>query len=322
MLFDKNAIRRPDKYADKVQPYIKAMRDGFWTAEKFKFDSDRADYFTKLTDQERTMVTRVLAAIAQIEIEVKTFWAHLGDNLRHPSVFDLGVTMANIEVIHNDAYEKLLSVLGLERVFIENMHVPALSNRVRYLNKHNAKVYGDDRKQYIYSLVLFTLFVENVSLFSQFYIILNLNRFKSVLKDTAQQVKYTRNEEMLHAYAGIMLINTLREEYPDLFDEDLEAKIIEECREAYEAESRLIEWMLDGYEGEKLNGDLLRSFVADRLNQSLTAIGYTPQFEVNQEALRETFWMTEGMYAPARVDFFNSEPVAYSQADTSDADDF
>jgi len=59
-------------------------------------------------------------------------------------------------------------------------------------------------------------------------------RFKNVLKDTDQQVKYTRNEENLHALIGIKIVNTIREEYPDLFDEDLEQKILEEAREAYD----------------------------------------------------------------------------------------
>ena len=112
-------------------------------------------------------------------------------------------------------------------VFEENLNVDVIKGRVDYLRKYNKKVYADDKKQYIYSIMLFTLFVENVSLFSQFYIIMHMNRNKAVMKDCAQQVQYTRNEEMLHAQVGIKLINTLREEYPDLFDDELEARVRE-----------------------------------------------------------------------------------------------
>jgi hypothetical protein len=59
-------------------------------------------------------VIRTLSAIGQIEIAVKTFWAKLGENLPHPSLQDLGYVMANTEVIHNNAYERLISILGLE----------------------------------------------------------------------------------------------------------------------------------------------------------------------------------------------------------------
>ena len=136
--------------------------------------------------------------------------------------------MANVEVIHNNAYERLLKVLGLEDIFEENLKLDFIEGRVNYLRKYNHRFYKDSKKQYVYSIILFTLFVENVSLFSQFYIINWFNRYKNVLKDTGQQVKYTRNEENIHALAGIKIINTIREEHPELFDEELESRIIQE----------------------------------------------------------------------------------------------
>lgn len=330
MLFERQVERLPDLYP-WAQDFIEAMQDGFWTAKKFTFDSDVTDYQLNLTEQEREVVKRCLAAIAQIEVAVKKFWARLGDNLPHPSITDLGITMGYIEVIHNNAYEKLLKKLGLVNVFKENMNVPAIAGRVGYLNKHNDKIYGDDRKQYIYSLILFTLFVENVSLFSQFFILLWFNRYDNRFKDAANQVKYTRNEELLHAQAGIKIINTLRKEYPELFDAELEAKIVEETREAFLAECALIDWMLgdfhkvglDAKGNERpLNAKLLKTYIADRFNQSLIDIGYERQFAVNPEQLKQTFWMTEGLLAPPKVDFFHGENTTYQQADQPDDDNF
>lgn len=316
MLFNEQIARKPNLYP-WTQDFIDAIWDGFWTARKFSFDSDVQDFDLRLSQQEREIIVRCLSAISQIEVAVKKFWGQLGEHLPHPSITDLGFVMANTEVIHNHAYEKLIERLGLDAVFEENLKLPVVKNRVAYLRKHNSKVYGDDRKQYLYSIILFTLFVENVSLFSQFYIILWFNKFENRLKDAAQQVKYTRNEELLHAQIGIKLINTLREEYPELFDADLEAKIIQECFTAYEAESAIIDWMLGDFDRPKLNARLLKSYVAERLNESLEAIGYEPQFVVPFEDHQEIFWMTEGLLAPAKVDFFHSEPTAYTKADTA-----
>lgn len=321
-LFDPQIERMPDYYP-WAQTFIEAMQDGFWTAKKFTFDSDVVDFKLKLTDHERRVVTRVLAAIAQIEISVKEFWKRLGDHLPHPSIKDLGITMAYVETIHNNAYEKLLKKLGLFGIFREIMQVPALAGRVVYLNKHAERVYPhNQRKQYIYSLILFTLFVENVSLFAPFYVILRLNRNKNVLKDTSQQVKYTRNEELLHGQAGSKIINTLREQYPELFDDELLQRVKEETEVTYTAECNLIDWMLDGYEAPGLNADILKSYVRERLNESLIDIGYSPTFDVSLEQKQATFWMTEGLLAPTRVDFFNSEPTSYTQADAAEDDDF
>lgn len=321
MLFERQVARKPNHYP-WTKDFIQAMWDGFWNAQKFSFDSDVNDFRLKMTDQERVIVSRCLAAIAQIEVQVKKFWARLGDNLPHPSIDSLGTVMAHTEEIHNDAYEKLLDKMGMSNIFEENLHVPAIANRVKYLTKHNQKVYGDDKKQYIYSLVLFTLFTENVSLFSQFYIILWMNRFQNRLKDAAQQVKYTRNEELLHGQIGTKIINTLREEYPQYFDADMEAKVVEECHVAYAAECNLVDWMLGDYNQPNLNAEILKTFVAIRLNESLEGIGYKPQFKINPELEKKTFWMTEGIYAPPKVDFFHGEPTTYTQSDDTDDDDF
>ncbi|BCJ91748.1 ribonucleoside-diphosphate reductase subunit beta [Terrihabitans soli] len=320
-LFDHQVARKPNYY-----PWTESIKEAMWhnpwTAFKFKFDTDVTDFRLNLSDEERQVIVRCLAAIAQIEVAVKTFWSRLGDNLPHPSIAGLGTVMAGIEEIHNHAYERLLDKLGLDDIQAGLLDVPAIAGRVSYLNKHNTKVYGDDRKQYIYSLILFTLFVENVSLFSQFYIILWFNRFENRLKDAAQQVKYTRNEELLHALAGMKIINTLREEYPELFDEDLEAKICEETEVAFQAEAALIDWMVGDYDRPRLNASLLKSYVAQRLNESLIGIGYAPQFDVSEEDKQATFWMTEGLLAPPKVDFFHSEPTGYSEGDMPVDDDF
>ena len=321
MLFERQIARKPNLYP-WTKDFIQAMWDGFWNAQKFSFDSDVNDFRLKMTDHERLIVARCLAAIAQIEVQVKKFWARLGDNLPHPSIDSMGTVMAHVEEIHNDAYEKLLDKMGMSNIFEENLNVPAIANRVKYLTKHNQKVYGDDKKQYIYSLILFTLFTENVSLFSQFYIILWMNRFQNRLKDAAQQVKYTRNEELLHAQAGMKVINTLRQEYPQYFDEDLEAKVIEECYVAYKAECHLVDWMLGDYNASNLNAEILKTFVATRLNESLEGIGYKPQFKIDPQLEAKTFWMTEGIYAPPKVDFFHGEPTTYTQSDDTDDDDF
>src|ERR1044072_9217150 len=204
MIFEEQISRKPDRYP-WTQQFIDAMWQGHWTPNEFDFKSDYHQFCTELNDEERQIIVNTLSAIGQIEIAVKKFWSRLGDNLPHPSITDMGLVMAQVEVIHNKAYEKLLDVLQMQEAFEKNLKLDVVKGRVNYLRKHLSKVYEDDKKQYVYSLILFTLFVENVSLFSQFYIILWFNRYRNVLKDTAQQVQYTKSEELLHAQIGIKL---------------------------------------------------------------------------------------------------------------------
>jgi ribonucleoside-diphosphate reductase beta chain len=153
-------------------------------------------------------------------------------------------------------------------------------------------------------------------LFSQFYTINYFNRFHNRLKDVSQQVAYTSREELIHALVGIKLINTIREEHPELFDEDLTERIRSECVEAYKAESKIIEWSVNGYQSDHLSTPILKNFIKARLNDSLEQIGIEPVFEdIDQELLEKTLWFDEDVLGNNVTDFFFRRPVEYSKND-------
>jgi ribonucleoside-diphosphate reductase beta chain len=208
------------------------------------------------------------------------------------------------------------------------MKIDVLKNRVKYLKKYLHKYYKDSKKQYIYALILFTLFIENVSLFSQFYIVRWFGRYRNLLKDTNQQVKYTRLEENIHAQVGIKLINTIREEYPELFDSELEEKVLAEGLATFDAEFKLIDWILGEYtdhnadvdeDGDEelaaINAPVVKEFVKNRINDSLKQIGFKKLFTINRELKKEFKWMEKETLAAMSVDFFHSRPVEYSKKD-------
>lgn len=316
MIFEEQISRKPNLYP-WTESFIESMHNGFWTDKEFSFKSDVQQFKVNLSEQEREIIIRTLSAIGQIEVAVKTFWAKLGENLPHPSLQDLGYVMANVEVIHNSAYERLITVLGLEEVFEENLKLDWIMGRVKYLKKYTHRFYKDSKKQYLYALILFTLFVENVSLFSQFYVINWFSRFKNVLKDTDQQVKYTRNEENIHALVGIKIINTIRQEYPELFDEELKERIMEEAKQAFDAEAKIVDWMVNGIKEEGLSAQILKEFIKNRINDSMDQIGLPKPFEIDKKIISATIWFEEELLGNNMVDFFNSRPTEYSKKNQS-----
>jgi len=316
-IFDEQISRKPDHYP-WAEKFITAMHDGHWTEKEFDFANDVQDFHVELNDTRREMTIRTLSAVGQVEIAVKKFWAKLGDNLPHPSLTDLGYVMANIEVIHNNAYERLLKVLGLEDVFEENLKLDFIEGRVAYLRKYTHKFYKNSKKQYLYALILFTLFVENVSLMSQFYIINWMYRVWRVLKQVDQQVAYTRNEEAIHALCGMKIINEIRNEHPELFDEELEERIAHEAIQAFEAESKIVDWMVNGTvefgpEGEGLSADILKEFIKNRINISLEGIGFKPVFDIDKNKIKHTIWFDEQLEGNISTDFFDQRPTEYTK---------
>lgn len=319
-LFDEQIARKPNKYP-WTDDFIKAAWDNFWTPDEFDFKSDYHDYLVTLNNQEKEIIEKSLSAISQIEVSVKKFWSKLSDNFPHPSICDLGFVLANQETVHNRAYEKLLTVLSLEDRFSFHIKEEIFQKRSDYLRLHLEKVFKDDKKQYLYSLILFTFFVENISLFSQFYIILYFNKFKVVLKDTAQQVNYTRFEESCHFQVGVKLINTLRQEYPELFDVELEKNLIRKARTAFEVEVKLIDWILKDFDEECLNRNVLIEYIKTRFNQSYESIGYKSIFLIDDNLVSKFKWMDEQVVGNNKTDFFHAKSTNYRTVEIPDPND-
>jgi len=316
-IFEKRLSYKPFDYSEITDPLINAMWASHWTHNEFNFKSDVQDYHTSLTEEERGVIKRAILLISQVEVAVKSYWSNIGKHLPKPEIADMGAVFGGVEVIHSRAYSEILSKLGLEDEFITLLDNEPVMNRVTYLNKYVDRIYKDDKKQFLYSLILFTLFTENVSLFSQFYTILGFNRFNAVLKDTANVVQYTSKEENLHAEGGMALINQIRREHPELFDEELEKRIIEEAHVALAAESGLIDWILQGFENQFLSYDILNNYLKSRVNESLSRIGFDFKFPVVKSVVDVTEWMEEEVFASALSDFFHKKPIDYAKSTKS-----
>ena len=197
-----------------------------------------------------------------------------------------------------------------------------IRGRVNYLRKHLHKFHADNKKQFVYSLILFCIFVENIALFSQFYTISWFGKFQNRLKDTCTQVQYTSREENCHFLVGATIINQIRAEHPELFDEELEKKILHESEQAVQYECEIVDWIVNGYGHETLNSGLLKQFIKNRLNDSLKQIGFKPIFDVDKDELAKTRWFDEQVLGNSKTDFFHTRPTEYSKKSQSfDADD-
>lgn len=312
-IFTERKNYKPFEYSGITDPLINAMWSSHWTHNEFNFLNDIQDYKTKLTEEEQGVVKRAILLTSQVEVAVKSYWSSIGKLLPKPEIADMGAVFGGVEVVHSKAYAEILSKLGLEEQFEDLFTEPVVVGRVAYLTKYINKIYKNDHKNICYSLVLFTLFTEYTALFSQFYTILGFNRFRGVLKDVANVVQYTSKEENLHAEGGIALLNQIRAEHPELFDEEFIQKIQEEVLEAYKSESALIDWILEGYENDFLSARILKGYVKIRLNDALQKIGMEPAFTVDSDIKEQTLWMEEEVYASALTDFFHKKPIDYSK---------
>lgn len=313
-IFQERKTYKPFEYGHITNPLINAMWQGHWTHNEFNFINDIQDYKVKLTEEERGVVKRSLLLTSQIEVAIKSYWANIGKLLPKPEIADMGAVFGGIEVIHSRAYAEILEKLGLNEEFEELLKTSIVKNRVNYLSKYVNKIYKNDKKNITYSLILFTFFTEGTSLFTQFFSILGFNRFRGVFKDIANVVQYTSKEENLHMEGGLALIKQIREENPEIFDEEFIEKILNEVNEAFLAEKGLVEWILQGYENEFMSQHVLERYIKYRLNECMGKIGIPKPYEIKQEDINSFDWMEEEVYASALTDFFHKKPIDYAKS--------
>jgi len=109
------------------------------------------------------------------------------------------------------------------------------------------------------------------------------------------------------------LINLIKKEYPEWFDEDFYSKIYRACKKAYEAESNILDWIFANGEIPSITLSSLKEFIKTRFNDSIKAIGGQPIFTIDEEELKDLYWMIEAIYAYVRNDFFNTQGTNYTK---------
>src|SRR5690242_1973379 len=171
-LFAKRINYKPFEYPEVLQ-FTEAINKSFWVHTEVDFTADTQDFRSHLSHAEQNAVKNSLLTIAQIEVAVKSFWGNLYHHFPKPELNGLGSTFAECEFRHSEAYSRLLEVLGYNDEFQNLVEVPVIKARIDYLNRALGMAKSTGSREYSRVLVLFTILIENVSLFSQFAVILS-----------------------------------------------------------------------------------------------------------------------------------------------------
>jgi ribonucleoside-diphosphate reductase beta chain len=311
-IFQARTSLKPYEYSDFLD-YKDAIRNSYWVHNEFNFSGDVQDFKVDTTDVEKSVIRKTMLAISQIEVSVKTFWSDIYEEMPKAEISSVGQTFAESEVRHMDAYSHLLDILGITEDFEEVTEVPAIKNRIDYLNEMKEGADSDDRKEYVKSIMLFSTFVEHVSLFSQFLIMTSFDKYEKKFKGISNAVEATSKEEQIHGLFGVELVNQIREENPEMFDKEFEQEIQDHCMKAYEAEQDILDWIFEEGELDFLPRKHIDEFLKDRFNQSMENVEVEPIFETDDDLLEETRWFDEDIMMTKDNDFFSKRSTTYNK---------
>lgn len=311
-IFEKRDNVKPYEYPELME-YANAILHSFWEIGHFNFDADMRDFKVELSKNEQEILEKCMLAINVVENKVKTFWSRLDMRMPKPEVGFVGSVFGSNEVVHALAYSELLEKLGLEDRFKSVMDVPCMGDRVKYLNKYLDGVNSRSNREFTKSLILFTLLVENVSLFSQFMVISSFKKYKNILGNFSKIVQATSADETIHGKFGAHIVHILRQENPEWFDEEMEDKTRRGVRKAFRAESSVLDWIFEKGELEHLQKDSIVEYLKSRFNLSLQLMGYEPEYEVDAKLLKPTKYFDRMSKSTLDIDFFIGRSNDYSK---------
>ena len=197
-VFKKRVNFKPWEYPE-LYDFVDAINHSYWIHTEFSYDGDIQDFKVNLNEIEKNAVKNAMLAISQIEINVKRFWSNLYNQFPKPEFDALGNTFGESEVRHSRSYAHVLELLGLNEEFDKLVENPVIQGRIDYLNKYLKNSADTDKQLYTLSLALFSLFIENCSLFSQFLIIKSFNNYKNAFKGIDNVIQATKQNGPLRS---------------------------------------------------------------------------------------------------------------------------
>lgn len=303
---------KPYEYPELYE-YVDAIRHSYWLHTEFNFTWDIQDFKINVSPSERNAIQNAMLAIAQIEVAVKTFWWNVYSRLPKPEIGSVWDTFAESEVRHMDAYSHLLEILWLNSDFERIKDIPPIMKRIEYLEEYTSWAKVNTDKNYTRNILLFSLFIEHVSLFSQFLIIMSFNKYRNIFKWISNVVEATSKEEQIHWMFGIDLINIIKSEHPEWFDDEFIEVIKNACKKSYDAEKTIIDWIFEDWELDFLPKKTVYEFVKNRLNNSLDSIWIERIFEVDEKELQKTDWFDDEIMSTKHGDFFVKRSINYNK---------
>ena len=283
-----NLTLRPMKYPVFYDMYRDAIKNT-WTVEEIDFSTDIVDLANRLTPAEGHMIARLVAFFATGDsIVSNNLVLNLYKHINSPEARMYLSRQLYEEALHVQFYLTLLDTYIPDEeeraeAFAAVDNIPSIANKAEFcykwigsINKLDETQTMEQRKGFLLNLICFAGCIEGLFFFAAFAYVYFM-RSKGLLNGLAAGTNWVFRDESAHMGFAFEVINTVRDEQPELFDEDLEARVIEMFEEAVECEVKFAEDLLEGGVSGLSIKDM-RSYLEFVADQRLGNLGMAPRF--------------------------------------------
>lgn len=226
------------------------------------------------------------------------------------------------EAIHTHAYQYIVESLSLDEGEIFNMYreVESIYDKASFILTFNEGIFHPGFKtgtfeadqKFLENIVVFSLIMEGIFFYSSFAVMFGFQR-QNKMVGSAEQIQYIMRDESQHLNFGINLINTIKQEQPELWTPEFQQRIIDLVREGATLEYTFAQSVFPrGIFG--MNAEGFKQYIQHIADRRLTRIGLPEQF-----AVANPFpWMSEAVDLNKEKNFFETRVTEYQTGGTLD----
>ena len=308
----------PFKYDWAWQKYLDGSAN-HWMPQEINMTADVALWKSEngLTEDERTIVKRSLGFFSTADsLVANNLVLAIYRLITNPECRQYILRQSLEEAIHTHAYQYCIESLGMDEGEIFNMYreIPCVAKKASWALKYTKELSDpsfttgtlETDKKLLKNLIAFYCVLEGIFFYCGFTQILSMGN-RNKMTGTAEQFQYILRDESMHVNFGIDVINQIKLENPELWDDAMKKEAAQMILEGTELEIQYArDTMPRGVLG--MNAAMMEDYLKFIANRRLTQIGLTEEFK---GASNPFPWMSEIMDLRKEKNFFETRVIEY-----------
>ncbi|HEY3737060.1 MAG TPA: ribonucleotide-diphosphate reductase subunit beta [Jatrophihabitans sp.] len=278
---------RPMRYPQFYDRFRDSIKNT-WTVEEVDLHSDLKD-LARLTPAERHLLSRLVAFFATGDTIVSNnLVLNLYQHVNSPEGRLYLSRQLFEEAVHVQFYLTLLDTYVPDErerfeAFAAVQNIASIKRKAEFCFRWINSIHDlrrletkDDRRQFLLNLICFAACIEGLFFYGAFAYVYFL-RSRGLLNGLASGTNWVFRDESMHMAFAFDVVETVRDEEPDLFDDELRTQVRNMLAEAVECEAQFAEDLLDGgVSGLSLHD--MREYLQHVADRRLTQLGIEPLY--------------------------------------------
>ncbi len=289
-----------------------------WLPTEISMQHDIEQWRSKtiLTEDERRSFETVLGFFTTADsIAANNIVIALYKHITSPECRMYLLRQAYEEAVHTHAYQYIVESLGMDQSRIFNMYreVEAIYNKDNFILGFNEGIFDpafktgtfENDQKFLENILVFSLIMEGIFFYSSFAVMFGFQR-QNKLIGAAEQIQYIMRDESQHLNFGVNMANAIKEEQPELWTPEFQARIVDLIKRAVVLEYTFAHELFPrGIFG--MNAEGFKQYIEYIADRRLETVGLPTQYNVTNPFP----WMSEAIDISKEKNFFETRVTEY-----------